>query len=137
MNKKISGLFAVALIYLLVLTSSVSAHHQVWMVNDVNKQLPTLFVGDETWTNWWLINGTVSTYQSTSSTITSSVNTAVSNWNSAVPEVRISGSGSDLTFNYSNALCPSDAGCYSITSVYNDTTRNANFVTQGTIYITI
>ncbi|GBF76491.1 hypothetical protein PA598K_04965 [Paenibacillus sp. 598K] len=136
MSKKLSYTLIVSIIYLLVLTPVVSANHHIWLVMDYNKQL-SLFAGDESRASYWMINGAVTTYRINSTTISTNVTNAVNNWNSEVPEVRISGTGNDLIFDYSDSVCsPGSGGCHSITSVYNDPTRNANFTLSSSITIT-
>lgn len=136
MNRKVMYFFSIISVYILVLAPAASAHHHIWLVLDANKQLSG-FTGDESRASWWMINGAVTTYKSNSTTISTNVTTAVNNWNSQIPQVRISGSGSDLVFDYSDSVCSSTAGgCHSIASVYNDTTRKANFTLSSKITIT-
>lgn len=135
MSRKLTYAISLLLIQAFLFSSLASAHHFIWIVHDSAKQNSS-FAGSESYANWWMINGAVSTYTA-DSTISTNVTTAVNNWNSSVPQVRIAGSGSDLTFAYSNSGCLfGSSGCYGVVSVYNDTVRGANFVTKGSITIT-
>ncbi|CAM4428781.1 hypothetical protein L1N85_26880 [Paenibacillus alkaliterrae] len=136
MNRRILYLFSIIAVYILVLAPAASANHHVWLVMDSNKQLSGM-TGDESRASWWMINGAVTTYKSNSTTISSNVTTAVNNWNAQIPQVRITGTGSDLVFDYSDSVCAvGSGGCHSIASVYNDTTRKANFTLSSNITIT-
>lgn len=135
MGKKLSFAVSLLLVQLFLYSSVASAHHFIWVAHDSRFQTSD-FAGNETYLNWWMINGAV-TVTTSDSTISTNVTSAINNWNTAIPEVRISGSGSDLSFVYSDSNClAGSGGCYDIIQVYNDTTRGANYVMKARITIT-
>jgi len=136
LNKKsVISLFSLLTIYCFVISSTASAHHFIWLVHDPAKQLST-WVNDESRASWWFINGVSTTYTADSS-IQSEVNTAVSNWNAKIPQVRISGSGSDLIFNYSDSVCSSSAvACHSVDAIYTSGLLGGNHTIKSKITIT-
>lgn len=133
-NKKLKIVLISVIFAVIILPTSALAHHYVWLVYDDGKQLS--FSGDESRISWWMMNGLTTSYQ-IDSAIDTEVEEAISNWNSAVPEVKISGSGDELDFQYSDSICSGTAvACHSVVAVYNDSVREANFNTKSRIVVT-
>jgi hypothetical protein len=123
-------------IYSLVFTFSVgsaSANHYVWLIHDGNKQ-KSAFSGYEALISYWLMIGTYTYWTATDSTADTHGSTAIANWNNAIPEVKFKRYDSypDLTLSVNDNSCASTTGgCYKITEIYTDSTRDVNYSTKG------
>jgi len=139
MNRKLLPVIALMTLYFFAFASTTHASHYIWLVHDAGKQLSGI-TGSESRASWWFINGTYASYYTDSTTISTNVSSAASNWTAKIPQAKFSSTTStsaDITFSYSDTFCASgDWGCHSLTAAYNDTTREANFTTKSKIVIT-
>lgn len=118
-----------------ILVSTASASHYIWLIFDSAKQFSS-WAGPENRLSWWVAYGThISIWGDT--TVSGAMSTATSKWNTKIPQIKFhtvtSESSADVT--YKAGSCGGARGCHSVTNVFIDTDRNANWTTKSAILV--
>ncbi len=128
----------IALATVLFFAGSAAAHHFDYRAEDSNLQSTAQFGVENHNFRWWaLSNSNLRWYAPTS--IRSDVDSAVSNWESVIPDLDWFGSTSsastaDLEFEY-KSCAGGGAGRFTVDTWYDDSTRDANYWTDARICV--